>query len=60
MLTPSYGAVGLVSAYGLFLLIVVGLQGFKCIRAFKRAQRHAPDNLSSDEADDRDYRQEFA
>ena len=56
MLTPSYGAVGLVSAYGLFLLIVVGLQGFKCIRAFKRAQRHAPDNLSSDEADDRDYR----
>ena len=37
MLTPSYGAIGLVSSYGLFLLIVVGLQGFKCIRACKRS-----------------------
>ena len=60
MLTPSYGVVGLVSSYGLFLLIVVSLQGFKCIRACRRSQRRAPGNLSSDEEDDREFRQEFA
>ena len=59
MLTASWGVIGLVCSYGLLLLILVSLQGFKCIRAYRRSQKPAPDNLSSDEEDDREFKREF-
>ena len=58
-LMASWGIIGFVSAYGLFMLALVFVQGYKCIRASNRAEKPTPYNLSSDEEDDREFARNF-
>ena len=58
MLTVSWFVIALVSIYALILSVIIAIQAFKCIRAHRRRRNEAPpNNLSSDEADDREFMQ---
>ena len=59
MLLPSWVLLGVVSTYGLLLLILTSVQCFKCLRACNRRNKESPEDLSSDEEDDVEFMKHF-